>query len=65
MPSTVIGAFSYDPVTSILKVTYVSGIIYEYKDVPENIYNEMKASPAKGIFLNKNIKNKFRFEKVN
>ncbi len=64
MPSTVIGEFSFDPVTSILKITYVSGIIYEYKDVPENIFNDMKASRAKGIFLNKYIKNKYRFEKV-
>ncbi len=50
MPSTVISAFSYDPVTSILKVTSVSGIIYEYKDVQENIFYKMKASRAKAYF---------------
>jgi hypothetical protein len=38
--------------------------VYDYKKVPENIYNEMKTSSSKGEFLNKNIKPNYEFEKI-
>jgi len=56
---------NYDPKTQTLSVTYVSGSVYNYKNVPEKEYELMKASGAKGIYLNKNIKGKYTFEKVN
>ena len=65
MPSSVVASFNYDASTATLRVTYVSGSVYEYKDVPETVYNDMRASGAKGIFLNQNIKGKYRYEKVN
>jgi hypothetical protein len=46
-------------------VTFVSGIVYEYKAVPKKVYEKMKASTSKGKFLNENIKGKFLFEKIN
>ena len=64
MPSTVISNISYDPLSSVLRVTFVSGIIYEYKNVPEEVYNALKTSDAKGIYLNRNIKGRFAFEKI-
>jgi hypothetical protein len=48
MPSTVISNISYDPVSSALRITFVSGMIYEYKDVPEPVYRALKTSDAKG-----------------
>lgn len=64
MPSTVISNISYDPGSSALRITFVSGMIYEYKDVPEPVYRALKTSDAKGIYLNKNIKGHFAFEKI-
>jgi hypothetical protein len=64
MPSTVIASMDYNPETSTLRVTFVSGMIYEYKDVPEEIYIAMKTSGAKGIYLNQHIKGKYPFEKI-
>jgi len=64
MPSTVIDTFTYDPETSTLRVNFRSGYSYIYKDVPEQVYTDMKLSGAKGIFLNRNIKGKYEFEKV-
>jgi hypothetical protein len=46
-------------------VTFVSGIVYEYKAVPKKIFEKMKASASKGKFLNEKIKGKFLFEKIN
>jgi ABC-type branched-subunit amino acid transport system substrate-binding protein len=64
MPSSVISAMAYDATSLTLKITYVSGKVYEYRGVPETIYKEMKASGAKGIYLNHHIKGSYPFERI-
>lgn len=64
MPSSVVAAIKYDANTSTLRVIYVSGSVYDYKDVPEKVYIEMKAASSKGEFLNKQIKANYKFEKI-
>jgi hypothetical protein len=64
MPSSVVATIKYDSTKSILRVIFLSGAVYDYKKVPENIYNEMKTSSSKGEFLNKNIKPNYEFEKI-
>ena len=64
MPSTVISNFFYDADRLILKIVFVSGIVYEYKNVPEKLYKAMKASGSKGVYFNQHIKGKFEFEKA-
>ena len=64
MPSTVVAHYVYDPRTSSLIITFTSGKVYNYKNVPEQIYQAMKASFAKGIFFNQHIKDKYEFEKI-
>lgn len=64
MPSTVISSMDYDKHTSTLKITFVSGLVYEYKNVPEEIYEAMRTSGAKGIYFNENIKGRYDFEKM-
>ena len=64
MPSTVISSISYDAGTATLRITFVSGMIYDYKNVPQEIYHALKTSGTKGIYLNHHIKGKYPFEKV-
>lgn len=64
MPSTVIAASEYDASTRILVIRYVSGMVYRYKDVPAEVYAEMKAAFSKCQFLNKFIKGRYAYEKV-
>ena len=64
MPSSVVAAIRYDVNRSILRVIYVSGSVYDYKDVPEKVYKEMKEAFSKGEFLNKRIKPAYEFEKI-
>ena len=64
MPSTVISSISYDTVSSTLRITFISGMIYDYKNVPEEIYHALKTSGARGIYLNQHIKGKYKFEKI-
>jgi hypothetical protein len=65
MPSSVISYMNYDPVSATLRIGYVSGMVYDYKNVPESVYLAMKKAFSKGTFLNKYIKDKFPFEKIN
>jgi hypothetical protein len=64
MPSTVISNMEYDPATSTLRITYVSGIIYEYLDVPEQVYIGLKTSKTKGVYLNNTIKGNYQYKKI-
>jgi len=65
MPSTVVASVKYEPRSRTLRVIYISGLVYDYQDVPEEVYLEMKSSSSKGSFLNQRIKGKYQFEKVN
>lgn len=64
MPSTVIRSFHYNAEEQVLKVIFISGSIYEYLQVPEEVYQSMKASSSKGEFLNRNIKGHYDFMKI-
>jgi hypothetical protein len=39
-------------------------MVYDYKDVPEEVYKAMKTSGSKGIYLNTHIKGNYKFEKI-
>ena len=64
MPSSVVASMKYNREKHKLRVTYVSGHIYDYKNVPEVIFEKMKAASSKGVFLNRIIKSGFDFEKI-
>lgn len=64
MPSSVVASINYNPLKQILYVVFVSGDVYAYKDVPEKVYKDFKASISKGTFLNRKIKKYYESEKV-
>ncbi|MEI3798793.1 MULTISPECIES: KTSC domain-containing protein [unclassified Chitinophaga] len=64
MPSSVIAHMIYSAGTRTLRIIFVSGMVYDYKDMPEAVYLAMKSSGSKGIYLNKHIKGHYDFEKV-
>ncbi len=65
MPSSVIRTYRYDPVDHRLDVVFVSGRRYRYHDVPEHLYDEMRRAFSKGEFFNSNIREHFRYTRVN
>lgn len=64
MPSAVIAAYSYDAAQATLEIRYHSGKVYHYLNVPEKVFNEMRATMAKGIWFNRHIKGKYSFKDV-
>lgn len=64
MPSSVVAKMEYDEASENLRITFVSGLVYDYKHVPEKIYRARKAATSKGTYLNRHIKGNYVFVKV-
>lgn len=62
--STMIRSFGFDSTTSILEVEFNSGAIWQYFDVPESLYYEMKSAGSCGKFFNANIKGQYSESQV-
>jgi hypothetical protein len=61
MPSSVIRDFSYDPETSELWITFVSGRRYVYAGVPQDVFDAFKAAPSRGSFFNSEIRDDYSY----
>lgn len=59
MPSSVVRAFAYDGDHRILTITFVSGRVYAYQDVPADIADGLRLAFAKGEYFNKAIRHRF------
>jgi hypothetical protein len=59
MPSTVIRDFSYNIATRQLVVTFVTGRVYAYAEVPPDVHNAFRASGSKGRFFNLEIRDNY------
>ena len=64
MPSTLINSIKYDAVTNDLTIGFVSGLIYVYFEVPEEVYYNFRNYREKGVYFNQHIRNKYRFKKL-
>ena len=62
--STNIASIGYDSSSMTLEVEFVSGGIYQYFDVPENVYNELMSADSHGTFLNRQIKGYYRYARI-
>jgi KTSC domain len=59
MPSAVIRDFSYNVATRQLVVTFVTGRVYAYAEVPPDVHNAFRASGSKGRFFNLEIRDHY------
>lgn len=62
MPSAVVRRYAYRPEIAALDVEFVSGRVYRYHAVPREVAEEMRAWRAKGVFLNRKVRDRFAFE---
>ena len=49
---------------SVLEIEFKNRSIYQYRNVPENIYTRLMNSSSKGTYLSENIKDKYSCVKV-
>lgn len=62
--SSNLSSIGYDLSSSILEVEFKNGSIYQYFDVPESVYKKLMSAPSIGSYLNKHVKNGYRFKQV-
>jgi lysyl-tRNA synthetase class 2 len=64
MPSSVIRFFRYAPDRRELTVTFVSGRVYVYEDVPDEVAAAFKNARSKGAFFNQQIRDRYACREV-
>lgn len=49
----------YDKKSKQLRVQFTNGGLYQYTDVPQEVYNEMINAESAGVYFSKNIRNSY------
>jgi len=57
-------SIGYDSEKMVLEIEFVSGLVYEYYDVPIHIYENLLASDSIGGFLHHHVKGFFSYSQV-
>lgn len=63
MPSTVIKRYRYDPARKELQISFQSGSVYTYRDVPGRVADELSQAFSKGQYFSSHIRSRFGFRK--
>lgn len=62
--SSNIESIGYDPQSETLEIEFLNGSIYQYFDVPEQIFDELMQAESHGKYLANNIKGGYRYSRV-
>lgn len=62
--SSNIASVGYDESSGVLEVEFLNGAVYEYFDVPAQLYADFRAAASLGAFLNSQIRNRFRYQRI-
>ena len=62
--STSLKSVGYDTSARTLEVEFHHGAVYVYLDVPQDVFEELKAAESKGRFFNSNIRSVYTHEKL-
>lgn len=63
--SSCLSAVCYNARNRVLKIRFCSGDVYQYEDVPENIFDNLLDSASLGQYFNYYIKDVFNFSYLN
>jgi hypothetical protein len=62
--SETLKAIGYDPDTETLRISFKSGGVYEYANVPESRFDGLRNASSKGGYFHRYIKDKYRTRKI-
>lgn len=62
--SASIAALAYDQQSSVLQLEYISGRVYRYLDVPEQVFAWLLKARSKGGFVNRMIRDRYEYTEV-
>jgi hypothetical protein len=64
LSSSTISEVGFEANSNTLEILFRDGRVYQYFDVPENIFDALKAASSAGQFFHQNIRGVFRFARV-
>lgn len=63
--SSMIRSVGYDPDRQILEIEFVkSGDVYQYRDVPKVVYQELLAATSHGQYFQARIRGEYPYQKL-
>jgi hypothetical protein len=62
--STDIAQIGYEADSQILEVEFLSGGVYQYSNVPPNVFDEFMAASSKGRYFNAYVKERYPTTRV-
>ena len=62
--SSNLASVGYEEQTETLEVEFLGGAVYQYYNVPLNMYEQLMQTPSKGRFLSTYIKNAYAYSRV-
>ena len=62
--STLLASAAYFPDRTILELEFRDGALYAFFDVPAECFQELMEAASKGVYFNRNIRNRFRYQLI-
>lgn len=62
--SSNIASIGYDNDTETLEIEFIGGSLYEYRNVPLVIYENLMSAASYGSFFNREISKTYPYEKI-
>jgi hypothetical protein len=62
--SSNVRSVGYDPIKRIVEVEFVTGDIYQYISVPEQVHTSLMTSASIGKAIHSMLRGKYQFKKV-
>jgi hypothetical protein len=59
-----VAEIGYDNTSRTLEVQFKTGTVYQYFDVPQQVYNELIHASSIGGYINANLKGHFRYARA-
>lgn len=62
--SSNVDSIGYDEATQILRVRFLKGGLYEYRNVPSIEFEQLRNTPSVGSYLARNIKGNYPYDRI-
>lgn len=64
LSSSVIARVAYDETSNTLNVEFRNGGVYQYYEIPPDVYEELVQAESAGVYFAQNIRDVYRFARV-
>jgi hypothetical protein len=54
--SSAIASIGYEKSSSTLEIEFITGTVYQYENVPENVYQGLITASSKGLYFDQHVR---------